>query len=127
MNARVIPITVFVCAADVERAVGCSRSAAYDHLRRASGRAPGARGMLRVSIATWESYAEKTWGTEVRAVGSSDVVASGTRTFTPTKTAKGGASKSPRGALIAQPRRPSIANSNGMPPIPITRPPTARP
>jgi hypothetical protein len=31
-------VTVWVSATDVRRALGCSRSLAYEHLRRAAGR-----------------------------------------------------------------------------------------
>ncbi len=56
MTARVLPITVFVSAADVMRALGCSKTVAYEHLRRAARRAPGTRGLLRVPVAVWEDY-----------------------------------------------------------------------
>ena len=62
MNGKVIAITQFVTAADVMQALQCSRSTAYEHLRRAAGRLPGDRGMLRVAMATWERYAERTFG-----------------------------------------------------------------
>ncbi len=43
---RKLPLTVFVSVSDVQRALGCSRSAAYEHLRRAAGREQGVRGLL---------------------------------------------------------------------------------
>lgn len=61
-TARVLPLTVWVAADDVQRALGCSRSLAYQHLARAAGRETGARGLLRVPIATWEAYAAATFG-----------------------------------------------------------------
>jgi hypothetical protein len=61
VTARVLPIAVYVSAEDVRAALGCSRSLAYWHLARAAGREPGARGLLRVSVATWENYARKTF------------------------------------------------------------------
>ncbi len=43
-------VTVFVSAQEVRRALGCSRSLAYEHLRRAAGPEPGSRGLLRVPL-----------------------------------------------------------------------------
>jgi len=45
-----------VSARDVMAALGCSRSAAYEHLRRASGRGEGTRGLLRVRQSVWNTY-----------------------------------------------------------------------
>lgn len=61
MIARVLPLTVYVAAADVQRALGCSRSLAYWHLARAAGRVEGSRGLLRVPLHTWEEYARRTF------------------------------------------------------------------
>ena len=54
---RVEGATVWVAAVDVMRLLGCSRSAAYRHLRRAAGRGRGTRRILRVSVEMWEQYA----------------------------------------------------------------------
>jgi hypothetical protein len=62
MTARVLPITVFVSVDDVVAALGCSRSTAYEHLRRAARREAGARGLLRVPVAVWEDYLRETNG-----------------------------------------------------------------
>lgn len=49
----------YVGARDVVAQLGCSRAAAYRMLAEAAGRLPGARGMLRVPMATWERYLEE--------------------------------------------------------------------
>ncbi len=56
MTSRDFPLTAFVRVKDVMRALGCSRSLAYEHLRRAAQRMPGARGLLRVPVRVWEKY-----------------------------------------------------------------------
>jgi hypothetical protein len=43
-------LTMWVAAPEVRRALGCSRSLAYEHLRRAAGRPAGVRGLLRVPL-----------------------------------------------------------------------------
>ena len=58
---RELPLTLFVSVDDVRRALDCSRSLAYEHLRRAAGRAPGERGLLRVSVARWECYIREVY------------------------------------------------------------------
>jgi hypothetical protein len=58
---REIAITIFVDVRDVQQALCCSLSLAYDHLRRAAGRDKGKRGMLRVPVHRWERYAEETF------------------------------------------------------------------
>src|SRR5512138_3110479 len=87
---RRMPMTVFVSVTEVRRALGCSRSVAYDHLRRAAGRAPGVRGLLRVPLRIWEGYIA-----EVFACGSSSAGASGT----PRSTRTDGGSSSPPTAM----------------------------
>lgn len=66
--ARVLPITIFVSVEDVIAALRCSRSLAYDHLRRASGRPAGTRGLLRVPSLRWEDYLREQQG-EQRLIG----------------------------------------------------------
>ncbi|MCZ2109608.1 MAG: hypothetical protein LC118_08585 [Dehalococcoidia bacterium] len=44
---RTAPLAFWVAVADVMHALGCGRSTAYDQLRRAAGRRPGERGLLR--------------------------------------------------------------------------------
>ena len=46
-------------AAAVMVQLGCSRSAAYEHLRRAARRAEGARGLLAVPVSMWNRYVER--------------------------------------------------------------------
>ena len=55
-------INRFVRASDVILAVGCSRSAAYRHLREAAGRPNGTGKALRVTVDAWERYARRTFG-----------------------------------------------------------------
>lgn len=54
-------VPAFVSARDVQAALGCSKSAAYRHLRFAAGRPMGTRKMLRVSTVTWARYAARTF------------------------------------------------------------------
>lgn len=51
-----------VSARDVMAAVGCSKSAAYRHLREAAGRPNGTGKTLRVPVDTWERYAKRAFG-----------------------------------------------------------------
>jgi len=109
---RLSLVPMFVSAVEVRRSLGCSRSLAYEHLRRAAGREPGARGLLRVPLDVWERY-------EVLSCsGSSGVAASGTAGSTRTA----GASPAPRGAAIARPPSASPGSGSATPPIPITQP-----
>jgi len=62
ISNRDITITIYVTVKEVQRAIGCSRSAAYEHLRKAAGRDKGKRGMLRVPVDRWERYASETFG-----------------------------------------------------------------
>lgn len=64
MTARVLPLQLepTVTAADVMAQLGCSRSAAYEHLRAAARREQGARGLLRVRLSVWESYCARNFG-----------------------------------------------------------------
>src|SRR5689334_2764673 len=60
--SRQASITECITAEDVQRALRCSRSTAYEPLRRASGRPPDCAGMmLRVSIRAWERYFRETF------------------------------------------------------------------
>src|SRR5258708_21045422 len=61
-SERVVPLTIWVGVKDVMHALGCSRSTAYEHLRRASGRSSGRRGLLRVEANVWERYAKEVFG-----------------------------------------------------------------
>ena len=55
-TSRDFTLTAFVRVKDVMRALGCSRSLAYELLRRAAKRAPGSRGLLRVPVWAWERF-----------------------------------------------------------------------
>lgn len=59
---RAAPITFWLAVDDVIHALGCSRTKAYEHLRRAAGRRPGERGLLRVPAPVWERYAFEHFG-----------------------------------------------------------------
>src|SRR5229473_1150345 len=77
MEGRVLPLTLFVSVADVERVLGCSRSTAYIHLRRVAKRPRGSHGLLRVSAHDWEKYIN-----EVFSCGSSSEAKPGTASTT---------------------------------------------
>ena len=64
---NVVQLTRFVDAEDVTRALGCSRSTAYEHLRRAARRQQGERGLLRVPVTVWERYAAERFVPRVQA------------------------------------------------------------
>ena len=53
--------TAWVSADDVRALLGCSRAAAYRHLRAAAGRHRGSGKLLRVPLAAWERYAGDTF------------------------------------------------------------------
>src|SRR5229473_3793052 len=55
-TSRDFSLTAFVRVKDVMRALGCSRSLAYELLRRAAGRTSGTRGLLRVPVLVWERF-----------------------------------------------------------------------
>src|SRR6266849_8373613 len=55
-TSRDFSLTAFVRVKDVMRALGCSRSLAYELLRRAARRTPGTRGLLRVPVLVWERF-----------------------------------------------------------------------
>jgi hypothetical protein len=56
---RPLPVgmSAWVCAADVERAVGCSASKAHEYVRAAAGRDVGTGQLLRVPVDIWEAWA----------------------------------------------------------------------
>ena len=57
-DERVIPIPIFVDVEDVMRTMKCKRATAYVHMRRAVGRKPGQRGLLRVPVYLWQRYVD---------------------------------------------------------------------
>src|SRR6266849_3628210 len=71
-TSRDFSLTAFVRVKDVMRALGCSRSLAYELLRRAAQRTPGTRGLLRVPVLIWERFV-----LEVYRCGSTSVVEPG--------------------------------------------------
>src|SRR5215471_17157516 len=114
-TSRDFSLTAFVRVKDVMRALGCSRSLAYELLRRAAKRTPGSRGLLRVPVLVWERFV-----LEVYRCGSSSVDSDGAGTSKmasaasarPTETTRNPAS-SPRAAnnetpqiRITKPRAP---------------------
>lgn len=58
MTAEVINLPVFVDVHDVRKTMKCSRSVAYEHMRRAVGRQTGQRGQLRVPLYVWREYVD---------------------------------------------------------------------
>src|SRR5215472_16893184 len=112
-TSRDFSLTAFVRVKDVMRALGCSRSLAYELLRRAAKRAPGSQGLLRVPVLVWERFV-----LEVYRCGSSSVAESG-----------GAGTTKTGGVSIAQPnpetsKRPNSLPATGRetPPIRIAQP-----
>src|SRR5216684_2589735 len=112
-TSRDFSLTAFVRVKDVMRALGCSRSLAYELLRRAAGRTSGTRGLLRVPVLVWERFV-----LEVYRCGSTSVVEPG----------GAGTSRTDNGRFAqrgAETRRlPSSSPETGSatPPIRVTQP-----
>lgn len=112
-----VDITQFIDASDVQRALKCSRSKAYEHLRRAAGRGPNERGMLRVPARLWERYVKEIF--EWHGSGSARV--SGKSSITTEMVGVG--SRAPSAPTSRQPRL-LVVESSERPKIPIPRPRT---
>lgn len=69
-SLRELGMTVFVSRADVQQAVGCGRSTAAMHLRRAAGKTDSSKSLVRVPLQTWEEYAAKMWGPKANVSGT---------------------------------------------------------
>ena len=114
-----LDITVFVSAKDVMRALGCGRSSAYDHLRRAGGVSREGE-MLRISLEQWERYATLRFGGEGDAGCTSDNAArSGTR---PSTTSTGTVTSDRRAARTKRQLGPFSRTGSAKPLIPIVQP-----
>src|SRR6266852_3177668 len=113
MTSRDFPLTAFVRVKDVMRALGCSRSLAYEHLRRAAQRTPGARGLLRVPVRVWEKYVLEVYRCGSSSVGESGGV--GTTTM-------GSAAIAPPNAGTSRLRSSLPETGNETPLIRITQP-----
>ena len=120
MEERGLAITQWVSVKDVMRALSCPRSTAYLHLRRASGRKPGERGLLRVPLEIWERYAQE----EFQCQGSTNAGRSGGRG---SMMARGDGSGRRRTARTRTRRRASPSSEKCEEPIRVTRPGTKRP
>ena len=105
---RLDGLTELIGAAEVRRVLGCKLSLAYEHLRRAAGRQPGERGLLRVTKAVWERYA-------LREFNMSD----STIRLRPDPPDNAHRSRLARGSVRT---RGSTTKRSGEPPIPVTRP-----
>src|SRR5229473_4472472 len=72
-SGRVLPLTRFVRACDVQDALGWSRSMAYGHLAQAIGVRPEEQKgrMLRCPLLRWERYAERVFACRTTTIGSS--------------------------------------------------------
>jgi len=119
----------WVSAADVQVALGCSRASAYEHLRRAAGRTPGAVDagrLLRVGLEAWEAYAAATFSSSTPASpppcpASSGASPTGTRS---TSTPEVPVVVAPPAAGRTKSRRHlSGARSSSASPLPKTDPP----
>jgi hypothetical protein len=64
---RRLDLAGYVRAKDVQQALGCSLSHAYEHLRRATGKT--GRCLLRAPVEVWEAYARLTFGAHATAAG----------------------------------------------------------
>ena len=114
-----LDITVFVSAKDVMRALGCGRSSAYDHLRRAGGVSREGE-MLRISLEQWERYATLRFGGEGDAGCTSDNAArSGTG---PSTTSTGTVTSDRRAAPTKRQLGPFSRPGSAKPLIPIVQP-----
>src|SRR6266851_34655 len=114
MEARLLPLTLFVSVADVMRVLFCSRSTAYTHLRRAAGRPQGSHGLLRVSAHHWEKYIS-----EVFSCGSSGEAKPGTGSFTAPPANEYNAA--PDATTTTRPKEKSVTG-NGAPTLRLTQP-----
>src|SRR5262245_20245609 len=110
-------LTEFVTPADVQRVLQCSRSTAYEHLRRASGRPPEQRGLLRVPVRTWERYIREhfEWQTSTRATGANTGAQSST-------IGMAGVTSAQPSARTKGPLKLLLTASSAKPKIPITQP-----
>src|SRR5215472_1833886 len=107
-TSRDFSLTAFVRVKDVMRALGCSRSLAYELLRRAAKRTPGSRGLLRVPVLVWERFV-----LEVYRCGSSSAVESGGAGTSRT----GGGTCAPPSAATRRQRNSLPETGNETPPI----------
>jgi hypothetical protein len=112
-----VDITIFVDAEDVQRALKCSRTSAYGHLRKATGRTNG-RGMLRAPVSVWEEYVSEVFGCDSTNTGRP-----GTRTSRLAVSAKGGARAARTGKQLKQ----WLESGSEKRLIPITQPRRKRP
>jgi len=119
-TARRSSITEFIDAGDVAHALKVSRSTAYEHLRRAAGRPPGSRGLLRVPVRVWERYVK-----EVFEWPSSGSAARSIRPSTTTPPASGGG-RPPTSPTLA-PLTLLPGGSSAKPTIPTMRQRKTRP
>lgn len=112
---RLEGLTEFVSAREVRRLLGCKESLAYEHLRRAAGRQPGERGLLRVTKQVWERYALREFHMSNSTIRLRPE---------PGPVVDPLASRGGPGMALAVPKK--SATSPG-PEIPMTRPRTKRP
>lgn len=129
MSARVLQLTRFVAARDVMEALGCSRTTAYEHLRKArGGRSDEQRGqMLRVPLQLWEAYARKVFAACDQDKGHDSIGEATGESGTPGPIAPmERASHVRRDAAIVRQLRPLLGNSSGSVPIRITHPRSRR-
>jgi hypothetical protein len=117
-------MTIYVKARDVMAALGCSKSKAYEELRKAAGRTVGTHACLRVTVEDWERYRREveegvdTWRRrDRRGTTSGSAGGSSTRPSTSTASAPSGA----RGARTARRLGPFSPPGSVMPLIPLQR------
>lgn len=119
-NLRTLGITLFVSRKDVEHALGCSRSTAAMHLRKAAGKTDSSRTLVRVSVERWEQYVKEVFGCPSGSVSTSGQAvtygsASSTNVTAP-------AARGLRSATITKPPKRSSGSGNVTPLIRVTPP-----
>src|SRR5260370_11022680 len=123
-SGRILPLTQFVRACDVQDALGCSRSMAYWHLAQAIGVRPEEQEgrMLRCPLLRWERYAERVFQCRTTTIDSSDARAATDRSIRSgtagTTTPRDGRSPSPPGTLTRPPQPGSAPTGSRTRPSP---------
>lgn len=119
-SGRVLPLTQFVRARDVQDGLGCSRSMAYWHLAQAIGVRPEEQKgrMLRCPLLMWERYAERVFQCRTTTIDSSGARAATDRAIRSgtagTTTPREGRSPGPRGTQTGAPQPGSAPSGSEM-------------
>lgn len=112
--ADVKPLTQYYTVDQIQAALQCGRSTAYEHLRRATHRPEQLKGqMLRVSREQWERYAQERFGCD-----SSDTKKAPTGNAASMTTKESSTKRAP-GAQTKKRQRRGRLNLSETPVIPI--------